>query len=158
MKKDRKYRCDIRHKRVRKKVFGTSERPRLNVFRSNKYIYAQLIDDAKGVTIAQASSLNKEFKEQIKSIKGYTIKEKNNVLVVGFNKLELIKLFDSEDGTVLQIADNDNISLVKSILRNCNIIEYIPDKSLLQHILSHRVKNMTPRANILYNILSESYT
>ena len=71
----------------------------------------------------------KEFKEQIKSIKGYTIKEKNNVLVVGFNKLELIKLFDSEDGTVLQIADN-NTPLAKSILQNCNIIEYIPDKSL----------------------------
>ena len=64
MKKDRKYRCDIRHKRVRKKVYGTTEKPRLNVFRSAKNIYAQLIDDTKGITIAQASSLSKEFKEQ----------------------------------------------------------------------------------------------
>lgn len=67
MKKNRKYRCDIRHRRVRKKVFGTSERPRLNVFRSAKNIYAQLIDDTKGYTIAQTSSLSKEFKEQANS-------------------------------------------------------------------------------------------
>ena len=44
------------HSRVRKKVSGTPEQPRLNVFRSNKFIYAQLIDDVNGVTIAQASS------------------------------------------------------------------------------------------------------
>ncbi|MEM9835685.1 MAG: 50S ribosomal protein L18 [Bacteroidota bacterium] len=43
-------------RRVRKKVSGTVQRPRLNVFRSNKYIYAQLIDDVAGVTLAQASS------------------------------------------------------------------------------------------------------
>jgi len=50
-----------RHKRVRGKVFGTKERPRLNVFRSNKNIYAQVIDDTTGNTLASASSLNKEF-------------------------------------------------------------------------------------------------
>ncbi len=43
--------------RSRKNVFGTSERPRLSVFRSNKYIYAQVIDDTAGVTLAAASSL-----------------------------------------------------------------------------------------------------
>lgn len=43
-------------RRVRKKISGTAERPRLSVFRSNKYIYAQLIDDVAGVTLAQASS------------------------------------------------------------------------------------------------------
>lgn len=46
-----------RHVRVRVKVQGTSEVPRLNVYRSNTNIYAQLIDDVKGVTLAQASSL-----------------------------------------------------------------------------------------------------
>lgn len=46
-----------RHARVRVKVQGTSEVPRLNVYRSNTNIYAQLIDDVKGVTLAQASSL-----------------------------------------------------------------------------------------------------
>lgn len=45
------------HMRVRKKVNGTSERPRLNVFRSNKAIYCQVIDDLKGHTIAAASSM-----------------------------------------------------------------------------------------------------
>lgn len=44
------------HKKVRGKISGTNERPRISVFRSNKYIYAQLIDDAKGHTIASASS------------------------------------------------------------------------------------------------------
>ena len=50
-----------RHKRVRGKVSGTPERPRLNVFRSETNIYAQLIDDTKGVTLASASSLEKGF-------------------------------------------------------------------------------------------------
>ncbi|BDG34216.1 50S ribosomal protein L18 [Parageobacillus sp. VR-IP] len=50
-----------RHARVRKKIFGTAERPRLNVFRSNKHIYAQIIDDMKAVTLVSASTLDKEF-------------------------------------------------------------------------------------------------
>ncbi len=47
-----------RHRRVRKKVEGNAERPRLAVFRSNRHIYAQLIDDASGRTVASASSLD----------------------------------------------------------------------------------------------------
>ena len=50
-----------RHKRVRSKVAGTPERPRLNVFRSETNIYAQIIDDTKGVTLVSASSLEKGF-------------------------------------------------------------------------------------------------
>ncbi|MRX72529.1 50S ribosomal protein L18 [Bacillus lacus] len=50
-----------RHARVRAKLVGTAERPRLNVFRSNKHIYAQLIDDANGVTVASASTLDKDL-------------------------------------------------------------------------------------------------
>ncbi len=50
-----------RHKRVRGKISGTAERPRLNVFRSSKHIYAQLIDDVAGKTLAAASTLDKEF-------------------------------------------------------------------------------------------------
>lgn len=50
-----------RHRRVRGKVSGTAACPRLNVFRSAKHIYAQLIDDVNGVTLAAASSLDKEF-------------------------------------------------------------------------------------------------
>lgn len=50
-----------RHRRVRAKISGTPERPRLNVFRSNKHIYAQLIDDVNGCTLAAASSKDKGF-------------------------------------------------------------------------------------------------
>ena len=53
-----------RHKRVRGKISGTPERPRLNVFRSNTNIYAQVIDDVNGVTLVAASSLDKELKDQ----------------------------------------------------------------------------------------------
>ena len=50
-----------RHKRVRAKISGTPERPRLNVFRSAKHIYAQIIDDVNGVTLCAASSMDKDF-------------------------------------------------------------------------------------------------
>ncbi len=50
-----------RHARVRKKVSGTTECPRLNVFRSSKHIYAQIIDDTKSTTIVSASTLDKEL-------------------------------------------------------------------------------------------------
>ena len=50
-----------RHMRVRNKISGTPERPRLNVFRSNKNIYAQVIDDLSGKTLAAASSLDEEI-------------------------------------------------------------------------------------------------
>ena len=50
-----------RHLRVRNRVFGTAERPRLNVFRSLAHIYAQVIDDEKGITLAAASSMDKDF-------------------------------------------------------------------------------------------------
>ena len=55
-----------RHKRVRSKVSGTPERPRLNVFRSETNIYAQIIDDTKGVTLAAASTQEKDVMAQIK--------------------------------------------------------------------------------------------
>jgi len=51
-----------RHVRIRQTVVGTAEKPRLNVFRSNKQIYAQIIDDTTGKTLCSASSLDKEIK------------------------------------------------------------------------------------------------
>ena len=51
-----------RHNRIRKNLSGTAERPRLNVFRSNANITAQIIDDEKGVTLVSASTLEKELK------------------------------------------------------------------------------------------------
>lgn len=54
-----------RHLRVRKRISGTAERPRLNVFRSGKHMYAQLIDDQKGVTLTSASTLDKELRGEV---------------------------------------------------------------------------------------------
>ena len=56
-----------RHKRVRQKIYGTPERPRLNVYRSNNHIYAQIIDDTVGQTLVSASTLDKELKEKLSS-------------------------------------------------------------------------------------------
>lgn len=61
-KKDSNKQRLIRHKRVRGKLSGTKERPRLNVFRSANHIYAQVIDDNTGVTLCSASTLDKGFK------------------------------------------------------------------------------------------------
>ena len=60
-KKDRNEARIKRHRRVRKNISGTAERPRLNVFRSLNHIYAQVIDDVNGVTLVAASSLEKGF-------------------------------------------------------------------------------------------------
>ena len=61
-KTDRKLERDRRHARVRKKVSGTAERPRLCVYRSNSNLYAQIIDDVAGITLVAASTLDKEVK------------------------------------------------------------------------------------------------
>ena len=60
-KRDRNEIRVIRHARVRKKISGTPEAPRLSVYRSNKHIQAQIIDDTKGITLVSASSLEKGF-------------------------------------------------------------------------------------------------
>jgi large subunit ribosomal protein L18 len=54
-----------RHERIRRNIHGTSERPRLNIFRSLQHIYAQVIDDDLGHTLAAASSLDPELREQL---------------------------------------------------------------------------------------------
>lgn len=53
-----------RHRRVRKKVFGTEDRPRLAVYRGNAHIHAQIIDDVRGRTIAAASSIDPELRKK----------------------------------------------------------------------------------------------
>lgn len=68
-KEDRKESRVRRHVRVRKKVFGTSERPRLCVYRSEKNIYAQIIDDVAQKTLVAASSLEKDFPAELGSNK-----------------------------------------------------------------------------------------
>lgn len=61
----RKNKVQKRHQSIRVKLSGTTEAPRLAVYRSTKHIYAQLIDDVKGVTIVSASSVDKDLKEKL---------------------------------------------------------------------------------------------
>lgn len=63
--KDSNRRFDYRVKRVRSKIEGTGERPRLSVHRGHKHIYVQIIDDSKGVTVVSASTLSPELKEKL---------------------------------------------------------------------------------------------
>lgn len=83
-----------RHNRIRRKISGTAECPRLNVFRSNKNIYAQIIDDVEGVTLASASTLDNEVSteddktEQAAAV-GKLIAERakeNNITTVVFDR------------------------------------------------------------------------
>ncbi|PWZ57168.1 50S ribosomal protein L18, chloroplastic [Zea mays] len=62
-----------RHVRLRKKVSGTTERPRLSVFRSNKHLYAQVIDDTKQCTLASASTMHKSLSKEFEYSAGPTI-------------------------------------------------------------------------------------
>jgi large subunit ribosomal protein L18 len=66
-KADKEIARKIRHKRVRAKVSGTGERPRLSVFRSSKHIYAQIVDDLAGKTLVAASTLEKELADKLDS-------------------------------------------------------------------------------------------
>ena len=89
-----------RHARVRTKLSGTSEIPRLNVFRSNSNIFAQIIDDEKGITLVSASSIDKELKlenggnvEAAKKVGELIAKraKKAKISKVVFNKLNRVK-------------------------------------------------------------------
>lgn len=71
--KEKRWRRRRRHLRVRKKVHGTPDRPRLSVFRSLRYIYAQLIDDESGRTLCAASTLEPKVKAELKG-KGVSTK------------------------------------------------------------------------------------
>jgi large subunit ribosomal protein L18 len=60
---------ETRKARVRKKVRGSKKRPRLNVYRSNKHIYAQLVEDQDGGTIVSASTMSKELRQEVSKMK-----------------------------------------------------------------------------------------
>ena len=67
-KRDRNEVRVIRHARVRKKISGTPDMPRLSVYRSNKHIQAQIIDDTKGITLVAASTMDPELKGQLEEV------------------------------------------------------------------------------------------
>ncbi|MDD2400772.1 MAG: 50S ribosomal protein L18 [Clostridia bacterium] len=64
-KSDHKKNCQKKHLRIRKNINGTTERPRLAVYRSSKHMYAQLIDDTQGTTIVSASTLEASIKSEL---------------------------------------------------------------------------------------------
>jgi len=66
---ERKVRDDRLRKRIRERVQGTPERPRLHVYKSNAYVYTQVIDDRKGAVLLTASTLEKEFRAKAKNTK-----------------------------------------------------------------------------------------
>ncbi len=76
MTKKDKLRLDRKRIRIRKKVSGTAERPRVSIYRSISEIYAQIIDDTSGKTLCTASSKSKEIAEEIKNAKTKTDKSK----------------------------------------------------------------------------------
>ncbi|SNE70856.1 50S ribosomal protein L18 [Streptococcus pneumoniae] len=89
-----------RHRRVRGKLSGTADRPRLNVFRSNTGIYAQVIDDVAGVTLASASTLEKKLKK----------KQKLNKPLLSVNSLQnvqTLKVFQKWCSTAVDIYITD---------------------------------------------------
>ena len=67
-KRDRNEIREIRHERVRKKISGTPETPRLSVYRSNRHIQVQIIDDVKGATLVAASTLDPELKGKLDDV------------------------------------------------------------------------------------------
>jgi large subunit ribosomal protein L18 len=66
---DRREARFTRHRRIRKRIAGTAERPRLAVFRSNRHIYAQLVDDQTGRTLVQASTLEAALRERVAGLR-----------------------------------------------------------------------------------------
>ncbi len=105
-KKERRFRIKSR---IRKIVVGTAERPRLSVFRSNKQIYAQLINDKAGVTLAAASSTDKAIagqsgtKSEIAALVGKAIAEK--AAVAGIAQVVFDRNGYLYHGRVKQLAD-----------------------------------------------------
>lgn len=105
-KTQRKYRI---RRRIRKVSVGTAARPRLSVFRSNKEIYVQLIDDTAGTTLAAASSRDKELakskgnKSEVAALVGKTIAEKS--LKAGVDKVAFDRGGNLYHGRVKALAD-----------------------------------------------------
>ena len=85
----RNYKTRSRSKaKIKKKLSGTAEQPRLTVFRSLNNIYAQLIDDVKGVTLVSASSKNKEIEKELENAKGKISRSKLVGTLIGKKALE----------------------------------------------------------------------
>ena len=111
MKLSRREYKQRRHQRIRRRVFGTPERPRLAVFRSQEHIYAQVIDDTKHHTIAAASTLEPELKSNLKSgsnceasnLVGKSIAQR--LLAIGIQKVVFDRGGNLYHGRIKALAD-----------------------------------------------------
>ncbi len=97
-----------RHKRIRKKVIGTQEKPRLYVFRSNRYIYAQLIDDTKGSVLLGFSTLNDDTlkaKKKLESAREIGVQIAKRALEKGIKEVAFDRGGYKYHGRVKALAD-----------------------------------------------------
>lgn len=94
-----------RHRRVRGSVHGTPERPRLTVFRSNKYVYAQVIDDTKGITLAAASALGAKKLSQMEQAKQVGVAIAKAAGAVGVTKVVFDRGGFTYGGRIKALAD-----------------------------------------------------
>jgi large subunit ribosomal protein L18 len=92
---------------IRKRISGIEERPRLSVFRSTKHIYAQLIDDTRGLTLAAASSLEKLVEEQVKQSKDEKKKKHSAKVNVAFQVGRLVAQRAMEKGVRKVVFDRN---------------------------------------------------
>lgn len=104
-------RAQRRKKRVRAKIFGTSEVPRLSVKKTNKHIYSQIIDDTKGKTLLFVSTLDKELKKELKNSSNCAAAEKVGVLLakraleVGIKKVVFDRGSRKYHGAIQNLAE-----------------------------------------------------
>ena len=94
-----------RHKRIRKKLFGTAEMPRLSVFRSNKHIYAQLINDNDGHTITSANDSKLTAKNNIQKAEGVGVSIAKNAKEIGVTKIVFDKSGYKYTGRIQALAE-----------------------------------------------------
>jgi large subunit ribosomal protein L18 len=87
-----------RHARVRKKVFGTSERPRLNVYKSEKHIYAQIINDENGTTLAAASTMDSALKDVVSGCNVESAKKVGELIAKKANEKGISKVIFDRGG------------------------------------------------------------
>ena len=119
-KVDREINRQKKHSRIRAKITGTPERPRLSVFRSLENISVQVIDDVNGVTLVAASTLDKEVKEAVKY--GGNIEASKAVGAViakraiekGIKQVVFSELYDLDNyGLILMLQNNIDLYLIK---------------------------------------------
>ncbi|MCP3892733.1 MAG: 50S ribosomal protein L18 [Desulfobulbaceae bacterium] len=89
-----------RVRRIRKKISGTSERPRLRVFKSNKHIYAQIIDDSAGKTLVSMSTVDKEFQPGEETAKTPVAKKVGEALALRAKAAGITKVIFDRGGSV----------------------------------------------------------